>query len=137
VSVTVRLKFSGLAGFCSYLTSCSKDLLGKPIVFELVKDFSDVNEIRASYRVKMCPTLVSTSQLNPVYIVTRCISVVYVLLLLSLLQLYLESNLFPSGRPSKILYAFLLSPLSRTCPIHLISSLMSLYIIVTTPVQPP
>jgi len=65
VSLTVQLKFFRLAGFCCYLTSCSKDLLGKPIVFELVKDFSDVNEIRASYRVKNCPTLVPTSQLNP------------------------------------------------------------------------
>lgn len=60
VSQTVQLGFC-LAGLCSYLTSYSRNLLGKLIVFELVKDFSDVSEIRASYRVTKCPTLVPTS----------------------------------------------------------------------------
>ena len=106
------------------------------IVFELVKDFSDVSEIRASYRVKNCPTLVPTSLLNPVHIVTRCISVTYMFLLPSLLQIYLENSLYPAGLPSKILYAFLLTPLHPTRLIHLSSSLTSLYVILTTVVHP-
>jgi len=32
----------------------------------------------------------------------------------------LQSGLFPSGFPTKILYAHLLSPLRATCPAHLI-----------------
>jgi hypothetical protein len=80
--------------------------------------------------------LVPTSQMNPVHIVTRSISVTCALLLPSLLELCLENSLFPAGLPSKILYAFLSAPLRPTCLIHLSSSLTSLYVILTTVVHP-
>lgn len=133
---SAHLRFFSLAGFHSYLTFCSRDLLGKLIVFELVKDFSYVNEIRASYRVKMSPTLVPVSQMNPVHIVTSCISVTHVLLLPSRVQLCLEINLFSSGLPSKILCAFLLAALRHTPLIHLGSFLSPPSVILTKLVHP-
>jgi len=44
----------------------------------------------------------------------------FVLILSSRLNLGLPGGLFPSGFPTKTLYAPLLSPIRATCPVHLI-----------------
>jgi hypothetical protein len=72
------------------------------------------------YRVQKIPPLVSIlSQINQ-SMSSVLISLTSILVLFTQLRLGLPSGLFPSGFPTNILYAFLLSPYRVTCPAHLI-----------------
>jgi len=68
------------------------------------------------YRVYKCPPPVSIlSQINPVNASSHFLNIHF-----SRLRLGLPSGLFPSGLPTKTLYAPLLSPIRATCNAHLI-----------------
>jgi len=63
------------------------------------------------------PPLVSVlSQMNSVHITPPCFS--SILILSSHLRLDLTSGLFPSGFPTKNLYAFLICLIRATCPAY-------------------
>ena len=76
---------------------------------------------KVHYRSHKCPPPVPIlSQLEPVHNPTSHTSWRSILILSSHLRLGLSSGLFSSGFPIKTLYTPLLSPISATCPAHLI-----------------
>ena len=73
---------------------------------------------KVHYRThKLPPTVSILGQPNPVHIPTSHRSI---LILSTHLRLGLPNGLFPSGFPTKTLYAPLSSPIRATCPTHLI-----------------
>jgi hypothetical protein len=65
------------------------------------------------YRVLKNPPLVTIlSHMFPVHTAPPCSP--------KIIRLGLESGLFPSGLPTKVLYAFLTCPMRATFPVHLI-----------------
>jgi hypothetical protein len=72
------------------------------------------------YLVHKSPPLMSIlNQINPVHTTTSYFSKIH-LIVSSYLRLGKPSGLFPSGFPTKILYAFLFWPICATCPTHII-----------------
>jgi len=72
------------------------------------------------YRVHISPPLVLIlSQMNPVH-TSHLLSLRPIVILSTHLRLGVSSDLFPSDLRTKILYAFLISPMRSTCPAHLI-----------------
>ena len=77
-----------------------------------------VGNMKINYRVhKSPPFVLILSQIDRVHS-SHPTSLRSILILSSHLRLGLPSGLLPSGFPTKILYAPLLSPIRATCPAH-------------------
>jgi hypothetical protein len=96
-----------------------------PEKLPIVQPFRKLPEIlrnpKVHHRVHKSPPLVPIlSQLDAVPTIPSYLSLRSILILSTHLRLGLPSVLFPSGFPTNILYAFLVSPIRATCPAHLI-----------------
>ena len=103
------------------LTPCSTVLLLKLTGFQLVKEFHAFYGTRRFIAVlKSARHLSLTSASSVQSILSHPTSLRSILILSFHLNLGLPSGLFPSSFPTKILHTPLFSPISVTCPNHLI-----------------
>jgi hypothetical protein len=103
------------------LTPWCRVLLEKLIGLQLVKKFSAFYGTRWFITALTTVRHLSLSRASPIQsIYTHNTSWRFILILSAHLRLGLPSGLFPSGFPTKTLYATLSSPIRATCPTHLI-----------------
>jgi hypothetical protein len=105
----------------SFSHSWSWTLLNKLPIVQLLKNFTAFYGTRKFITVFTRALHLSLSWARPIQsIPSHPISLRSILILSTYLRLGLPNGLLPSGFPTNILYAFLLSPIRATCPAHLI-----------------
>ena len=103
------------------LTPWCRVLLEKLIVLQLVKKFPAFHGTRRFIPALTSVRHLSLSWANPIQSTyPHPTSWRSILILSTHLRLGLPSGLFPTGFPTKTLYTLLSSPISATCPAHLI-----------------
>jgi hypothetical protein len=70
---------------------------------------------------KSPPLILILSQINPTHTIPSYLSLISILILFTHLLLGLSSGLFPSGLPTKILYAFLFSLMHAMWLVHIVT----------------
>ena len=101
------------------LTPCSRVLFEKLTCFQLVKKFPTLYGARSFITAFTSARHLSLSWVSPIQpILPHPTSWRYIVILSSHLRLGLPGGLFPSGLPTKTLYALLLSPIRSPCPAH-------------------
>jgi hypothetical protein len=96
-------------------------LLEKPLVVQLLKNFPTFYGTKGSLPCSQEPSTGPCLKPDQSSTYHSILSLLRSILILSThLCLVLPSGLFPYDIPTKILYAFLFSPIHATCPAHLI-----------------
>jgi len=103
------------------LTPCRRAFLEKLIVTQLVKKFPALHGTRRFITVFTRSSHWCLSWARCIQSTTsHPLSLRFILLLFSHLRLGFPSGHFPSGFPTKMLYAFIVSPVRATYPVHVI-----------------